>query len=202
MKWKDRSNLLGQHAFLSPSNVHWVNYTEDKLISVYENKVLAVERGTKLHEYACKAIELNRKQPKTKDTVSMYINDAIGYRMRSEQPLFYSNICFGTCDAIAFDEKKKLLRIHDLKTGVSPAHMEQLITYAALFCLDYRSELESRSLMHGGVPSDFVNDMSFELRIYQNSEIKVYSPTPDEILTRMDLIIKFSSILEDRKAEE
>lgn len=195
MKWKDRSNLLGQHAFLSPSNVHWVNYTDEKLISVYENKVLAVERGTKLHEYACKAIELNRKQPKTKDTVSMYINDAIGYRMRPEQPLFYSNLCFGTCDAIAFDPKKKILRIHDLKTGATPAHMDQLLTYAALFFLDYGREVELEDKLR-------VMDIYTELRIYQNSEFVAYAPTPDEILTRMDLVVKFSRLLEERKADE
>ena len=195
MKWKDRSNLLGQHAFLSPSNVHWVNYTDEKLISVYENKVLAVERGTKLHEYACKAIELNRKQPKTKDTVSMYINDAIGYRMRPEQPLFYSNLCFGTCDAIAFDPKKKILRIHDLKTGTTPAHMDQLLTYAALFFLDYGREVELEDKLR-------VMDIYTELRIYQNSEFVAYAPTPDEILTRMDLVVKFSRLLEERKADE
>ena len=195
MKWKDRSNLLGQHAFLSPSNVHWVNYTDEKLISVYENKVLAVERGTKLHEYACKAIELSRKQPKTKDTVSMYINDAIGYRMRPEQPLFYSNLCFGTCDAIAFDPKKKILRIHDLKTGTTPAHMDQLLTYAALFFLDYGREVELEDKLR-------VMDIYTELRIYQNSEFVAYAPTPDEILTRMDLVVKFSRLLEERKADE
>lgn len=195
MKWKDRSNLIGQHAFLSPSNVHWVNYSEDKLVNVYENKVLAVERGTKLHEYACKAIELNRKQPKTKDTVNMYINDAIGFRMRPEQPLFYSNICFGTCDAISFNTRKRELRIHDLKTGVTPAHMDQLITYAALFCLDYGRELISEDHID-------ISDITFELRIYQNSEIIAYNPTADEIITRMDLIVKDCMVLEDRKAAE
>ena len=195
MKWKDRSNLVGQHAFLSPSNVHWVNYTEEKLLTVYENKVLAVERGTKLHEYACKAIELNRKQPKTKDTVNMYINDAIGYRMRPEQPLYYSNICFGTCDAISFNQRRKELRIHDLKTGISPVHMDQLITYAALFFLDYGDELR----LSDGIN---ISDVHVELRIYQNSEIIVHEPTTEEILTRMDLIVKDCLILEERKASE
>ena len=148
-----------------------------------------------LHEYAQKAIELRRKQPKTKDTVCMYINDAIGFRMRPEQPLFYSSICFRTCDAIAFDAKKKLLRIHDLKTGTTPAKMDQLITYAALFFLDYQNDLRVDDQLD-------IMDISVELRIYQNCEVIPYYPTPDEILTRMDLIMRYSQIIEDRKAEE
>ena len=195
MKLNTHSNLAGQHAFLSPSNVHWINYTDEKLISVYEKRVLAVERGTKLHEYACAAIELNRKQPKTKDTVCMYINDAIGYRMKPEQVLYYSNLCFGTADALIFDERKKLLRIHDLKTGETPAHMDQLITYAALFFLEYGNQIKREYKLD-------ISDIETELRIYQNCEIVPYFPTPDELLTRMDTIIRFDKILQERKAEE
>ena len=194
MKLKSRLDLVGKHAFLSPSNVHWVNYTDDKVVSVYENTVLAVERGTKLHEYACMAIQLKQTQPKTKKTVNMYINDAIGYDMTPEQPLFYSEACFGTADAIKFDEKKKLLRIHDLKTGKS-GHMDQLITYAALFFLDYGNELKYEYGLD-------VKDVNVELRIYKDSEITVYNPTADEILTRMDKIIRFSDLIMKRKAEE
>ena len=195
MKLNEHSNLVGQHAFLSPSNVHWVNYTDEKLISVYEKRILAVERGTKLHEYACSAIQLKRKQPKTKDTVCMYINDAIGFGMTPEQPLFYSNMCFGTTDAIKFDEKKKLLRIHDLKTGETPAHMDQLITYAALFFLEYGKQIK----FDYGLD---ISDIGVELRIYQKCEIIPYTPTSDEILTRMDLIVRMDKVLQDRKEEE
>lgn len=195
MKLNKHSNLIGQHAFLSPSNVHWVNYTDEKLISVYEKRILAVERGTKLHEYACSAIELKRKQPKTKDTVCMYINDAIGFGMTPEQPLYYSDMCFGTTDAIKFDNKKKLLRIHDLKTGETPAHMDQLITYAALFFLEYGNQIKYEYNLD-------ISDISIELRIYQKCEIIPYNPTTEEILTRMDLIVRMDKILQDRKAEE
>ena len=195
MKLNNHSNLIGQHAFLSPSNVHWVNYSDEKLITVYENRVLAVERGTKLHEYACSAIQLNRKQPKTKDTVCMYINDAIGYRMIPEQVLFYSDMCFGTADSLIFDNKKKLLRIHDLKTGTTPAHMDQLISYAALFFLEYGKQIKYEYNLD-------ISDISIELRIYQNCEIIPYFPTTDEILTRMDVIVKMDKILQERKAEE
>ena len=195
MKLNTHSNLAGQHAFLSPSNVHWIKYTDEKLLTVFENRVLAVERGTKLHEYACQAIELNRKQPKTKDTVCMYINDAIGYRMHPEQVLYYSNFCFGTTDAIVFDERKKLLRIHDLKTGEIPAHMDQLITYAALFFLEYGQQIKRDYNLD-------ISDISMELRIYQKNEITPYFPTADEILTRMDTIIRLDKVLQERKAEE
>ena len=195
MKLNKHSNLAGQHAFLSPSNVHWINYTDDKLISVYENRVLAVERGTRLHAYACAAIELNRKQPKSKDTVCMYINDAIGYRMIPEQLLYYSDLCFGTADALIFDERKKMLRIHDLKTGETPAHMDQLVTYAALFFLEYGKQIKFEYGLD-------ISDIVTELRIYQKSEIITYVPSADELLTRMDIIIRFDKILQDRKAED
>ena len=195
MKLNKHSNLKGQHAFLSPSNVHWINYTDEKLISVYEKRILAVERGTRLHEYACSAIELNRKQPKSKDTVCMYINDAIGYRMTPEQTLYYSDLCYGTADAIMFDPKKKLLRIHDLKTGETPAHMDQLITYAALFFLEYQNQIK----FEYGLT---INDIMVELRIYQNCEVVPYLPSPDELLTRMDTIVRMDRILQERKEEE
>ena len=49
--------------------------------------------------------------------------------------LYFSENCFGTTDAIYY--KNGILRIHDLKTGIMPAHMEQLEIYAALFLLEY-----------------------------------------------------------------
>ena len=76
--------------------------------------------------------------------------------MTPEQVLFYSVNAFGTADAIAFDERSKLLRIHDLKTGVTPASMAQLHVYAALFCLEYDKP---------------PFEIKYDLRIYQNDEI-------------------------------
>jgi hypothetical protein len=32
----------------------------------------------------------------------MYVNDAIGYQMTPEQPIYYSENCVGTADAISF----------------------------------------------------------------------------------------------------
>lgn len=70
------------------------------------------------------------KLPKSQKTLNMYVNDAISFRMVPEQILFYSENCFGTADTIVF--RNGTLRIHDLKTGVVPAHMEQCLKYAAL----------------------------------------------------------------------
>lgn len=114
----------------------------------------------------------------------MYINDAIGYRMRPEQVLYYSDNCFGTADAISF--KKNLLRIHDLKTGVSPTSMKQLEVYAALFCLEYK--------LHP-------NDIRIELRIYQLDKVLVHEPPSEDIMYIMDKIVNFDKRIEILKSE-
>ena len=115
----------------------------------------------------------------------MYVNDAIGYKMTPEQVLYFSDNCFGTADAIAF--KNNILRIHDLKTGEVPAHMEQLEVYAALFCLEYHVQ-----------PSK----IDMELRIYQNDEIVVHEPTVEDIAPIIDKIITFDKRLNQLKEVE
>lgn len=177
MNFNKHFNLEGKHAFLSASKYHWLNYDEEKLISAYQNN-LAVQRGTELHDFARKAIELGIKLPKSKKTLNMYVNDAIGFKMTPEQPLYYSNNCFGTADSISF--RNNFLRIHDLKSGITPAHMEQLMIYAALFCLEYSVD---------------PNQIEMELRIYQSDEISVLNPEPEDILTIMDKIIFFDKRL-------
>lgn len=184
MNWNTHSAIKGSHAFLGASKYHWVNYTDDKLIEAY-TRYTAAQRGTRLHDLASELISLGQKLPRSKKTLNMYVNDAIGFRMRPEQPLFYSENCFGTADAISF--KDGLLRIHDLKTGVIPAHMEQLLVYSALFCLEYRMK-----------PSD----IHMELRIYQNDEVLVYNPEVDEVVPIIDKIISFDKLLNKIKAEE
>lgn len=188
MIWNKHSELEGMHAFLSPSKYHWLNYDSDKLKLSYERN-LATLRGTELHAYAEQAIRLKRRQPRNSDTVNMYINDAIGYGMRTEQPLVYSGNCFGTADAISYNEKQKALRIHDLKTGEIPAHMWQLKIYAALFILEYGIEL--------GI--DKPGDISIELRIYQNGEVLIETPEPEEIEHIMDKIISSDEIIRQAK---
>lgn len=184
MNWNTHSAIKGSHAFLGASKYHWVNYTDDKLIEAY-TRYTAAQRGTRLHDLASELISLGQKLPRSKKTLNMYVNDAIGYRMRPEQPLFYSENCFGTADAISF--KDGLLRIHDLKTGVIPAHMEQLLVYSALFCLEYRMK-----------PSD----IRMELRIYQNDEVLVHNPEVDEVVPIIDKIVSFDKLLNKIKAEE
>lgn len=184
MNWNKHSDLKGLHAFLSASKYHWINYDADKLVDVY-TKWTAAQRGTKLHEFAATCIELGQKLPRSTRTLNMYVNDAIGYRMNPEQVLFYSENCFGTADAISF--RKGQLRIHDLKTGVVPAHIEQLMIYAALFCLEYRVK-----------PST----IKTELRIYQNDEVLVHNPEGDEILPIMDKIVTFDKILKNIREED
>lgn len=173
MQWNDHLRLEGKHAFLSASKYHWINYDISRLREVYRNYE-AVEMGTRLHALAAEMIQLGIKLPKSKKTLNLYVNDAIGFRMRPEQILYFSDNCFGTADAISF--QKNTLRIHDLKTGTLPASMHQLEVYAALFCLEY-----------GFKPSD----IEMELRIYQNNQVLIDNPEVDDILPIMDKIITF-----------
>ena len=184
MNFNNHSNLDGQHAFLGASKYHWINYTEDKVIDSY-NKFLATLKGTELHEFAAQCIKLGQKLPKSKKTLNSYVNDAIGFKMTPEQILFYSDNCFGTADAIVF--RNKLLRIHDLKTGVIPAHMEQLEIYAALFCLEYKFKPE---------------DIDIELRIYQNDEILYHNPASEDIARIINKIVTFDKAINKVKEKE
>jgi Protein of unknown function (DUF2800) len=181
MNFNTHSELSGKHAFLSPSNYHWINYNEQKLTARWY-AASAAAHGTALHEYAHQAIRLRIKQPRSTKTIYAYINDAIGYKMTPEQPLYYSEHCFGTADAISFYKNK--LRIHDLKTGMTKTSEHQLEVYAALFCLEY------------GI-SPFTIDI--ELRIYQNDDVYIFVPEPDIILNIMDTIIEFDRHIETLK---
>lgn len=177
-------NLEGQHAFLGASKYHWINYDESKIVESY-SKYLATQKGTVLHAFAAQCISLGQKLPKSKKTLNMYVNDAIGYKMIPEQVLYYSENCFGTADAIIFRDGS--LRIHDLKTGTIPAHMEQLEIYAALFCLEYQMK---------------PNDIEIELRLYQNDEIVYHNPTAEDLVPIIDKIITFDKIINAIKEQE
>lgn len=186
MNFIRHSDLIGQHAFLGASKYHWINYDDDKLIQAYMNS-LAVQRGTELHDLACQLIRLKVKLPKVQKTLNMYVNDALHFNLTPEQPLYFSRNCFGTADAISYDEASRFLRIHDLKTGANPAHMEQLQIYAALFCLEYRMRPD-----HIGM----------ELRIYQNDTIQICMPDGSDIDRIMSTIIRFDEKIEKMKLEE
>lgn len=183
MNFNKHYSLEGKHAFLGASKYHWVNYDNEKIADSFM-KYQATLKGTVLHEFAAQCITLGQKLPKTQKTLNMYVNDAIGFKMQPEQVLYYSDNCFGTADAIIF--RNNLLRIHDLKTGVTKAHMEQLEIYAALFCLEYNKK---------------PGEIDIELRIYQNNEIVIYHPTAEDILPIMDKIVTFDKIIEKLKME-
>ena len=184
MIFNGHSKLSGLHAPFSPSQPAWLRYDDEKAAEVYLNRK-ASEMGTKLHQWAKDTIDLGIKQPRSKKTIYAYVNDAIGFRMSTEVVLFYSERFFGTADAISF--KNGLLRIHDLKTGKRPVHVEQLMIYAALFCLEYKVK---------------PGEIQFELRIYQNDDIAIFNPTAEDILPIMDKIIRLDRITEQLDYEE
>lgn len=207
MKWNDHSKYVGRHAILSPSSYHWINYIQED--ETYKEALFArylaehaTEIGTIVHEYACKRIKYGMPLSKKDkngllfylidngvpanvidldffyECVLYYVNDAIGYGMDPEVVLYYSDNCYGTADSIIFN--KNLLRIHDLKTGKTAAHIEQLEIYAALFCLEY-----------GYKPKD----ISMELRIYQPENMITVVPDVADIVPIMDKIISSDKFL-------
>ena len=184
MKFHEYSSLEGMHAPFSPSQSSWLRYDDDKAVEVITNKK-AAEMGTRLHQWAKDTIDLGLKQPRSKKTLYAYVNEAIGYKMDTEVVLFYSPRFFGTADAICL--RNNFLRIHDLKTGKTPVHMEQLEIYAALFCLEYQVK---------------PGEIDMELRIYQNNEIIIHNPTAEDILPIMDKIVHLDKLLESIEGKE
>lgn len=184
MKFFDHSKLKGLHAFLGASKYAWLNYSDEKLVQTYRNS-LAVQRGTELHEFAAQCIHLGQKLPRSHRTLNMYVNDAIGFHMTPEQVLYYSDNCFGTADSISF--RNNFLRIHDLKTGTTPASMDQLLIYEALFCLEYR--VDPRKIQN-------------ELRIYQLDDMQIMNPEPDVIIDICDRIKRADKIINQIRSEE
>ena len=179
MVFNNHTNLEGLHAPFGASKSSWLRYDDEKVVEVYQN-MRAAEMGTRWHEWAKQTIDLGIKQPRSKKTIYSYVNDAIGFKMSTEVVLFYSERFFGTADAISF--RDNFLRIHDLKTGVTPVHIEQLEIYAALFCLEYKIK---------------PTNIKIELRIYQNDEVLVHEPLPEDIVAIMDKIVHLNKLLEN-----
>ena len=184
MIFTKHSNLEGLHAPFGASQSAWLRYDDEKILATYNN-MKAKEMGTRLHAWAKETIDLGIKQPRSKKTIYAYVNDAIGYKMDTEVVLFYSPRFFGTADAICF--RNGTLRIHDLKTGVTKVHMEQLMIYAALFCLEYKIK---------------PTDIEIELRIYQSDEVLYHNPTAESISSIMDRIVYLDKMLERLDCEE
>ena len=193
MQWNNHSRDIpeGSHAFLGASKYSWLNYDEEKVASVYRS-FRATQMGTRLHELAAELIDLGINLPDTSKTFDRYVNDAIGFRLDPEVQLYYSENCYGTTDAIRFSNnepgksKKFFLRIHDLKTGVTPASLHQLEIYAAIFFLEYKVRPE---------------DTEIELRIYQNDDILIGKPKTKDIKPIMNKIILFDKVIEKVKLE-
>lgn len=207
MIWKDYSKLKNTHAFCGASKYQWRNYDIKKLLQSKANSYAATI-GTLLHAYAEKnirkhfkvikadkhsilrylfvendipanAIDLDRLFP----NLMNYVNDAIGFRMDPEVTLYFSNNFFGTVDAIYWrDVEEGILRISDLKTGVSQASFMQLEIYAAFFCLDYKVK-----------PSQI---KKMEFRIYQDNEILLAEPDSNILFPIIEQIIEFNKELQ------
>lgn len=186
MSLKKNSALTGQHAFLSPSNYHWLDYDEDKLRRVYFQKQ-QTRRGDELHAYAQRSIDLKIRQADNGTTLSTYINDAIGFRMEAEIALFYSQDCFGTADAIGI--RDNVLRIHDLKTGDVPANMKQLLIYAGIFFFEYGELFKPK-------------DVEVILRIYQSDTIQEHTPDAAEIMSVMSRIRSAAALIAYLREED
>ncbi len=196
----------GKHFILSPSS-HILDQDrtyEDLDQRMRSNK--AADIGTAIHALAAELIEFKMTTTKTKaydqillkllqagiprtiinpyefvDTFVLYVNDAIAFDMSPEVTLVYSPVAGGTTDAIAWNEKKRYLRIHDLKTGVNAVKMDQLVEYAAYYCLAYKIN-----------PKDI---STTELRVYQNGDFTTYNPSAEELMVMQDRIVAASEYL-------
>lgn len=224
MNWNDHSrDILEDHAILSPSGYHWINYSPEEMADKLTKKYFTAMRpfaGTAIHDFAANCIMLGEKLPIQKNNVIkmiklfmvqnktnynselinfigllpdhvfkslvLYVNDCIGFRMTPEQKLVYSQSCFGTADAISFDGMT--LRISDLKTGDGPAHMEQILVYDALFCLEYHFRPDK---------------IKIENRLYQFGQIQeVNSIEPETILNIMQIITAESKFMQQLRGKE
>jgi hypothetical protein len=185
VRFRKHSHLEGQHALLSPSVYHWINYDEEKLAYRYKALRAALE-GIEQHRYAAIAIEEREFQDDESTTLGLYINQCIQHRMAPEIVLYYSPNAFGTVDAIAYRYRR--LRISDLKTGVTRSSEHQLEIYAALFCLEYGFDPFSMR--------------AIELRIYQDNRCRVYDGDPWIIKAIMDKIVKFDAIINKLREED
>lgn len=181
MRFRQHFNLDGKHALFGASKYHWIRYDMEKMETIFANQFESA-LGTRKHEWAAEAIRLGLRQERSNKTLNMYINDAIGFGMTPEVVLYFSDNCFGTADAIKFEDQ--VLRIHDLKTGRHPASFDQTMIYCAYFCLEYRFN---------------PYDLEMIMRIYQNDEVLEMIADPKEIRRIMDKAIQFDARADELK---
>lgn len=214
MNFRRHSELEGKHAILSASSWRWINDDIESLTKRICSQYLSTI-GTILHDVARKhikhRIKLNKYDKKNVmlelveqgvpayviDTINFdsmyenlmnYVNDCVAFKMTPEVVLRFSNNFFGTSDAIKYSDETRFLRIHDYKSGTTPAHIEQTLIYAALFCLEYGVKPSSLS--------------GCECRIYQVPEPIIYEPTPEEIQQIIERIITFDNFMNKMWEEE
>lgn len=192
MRWHRHTDLEGKHSLMSPSKPAWLRYEDDKLERMYMEH-LAAKRGTEEHAFAAAAIKLGHRLPEEPPTtMSLYVNDCIGWRMKPEVPLYWSDFCFGTADAIGFLERQLILRVSDLKNGKNRTTFDQLVTYAALFCLEYE------------FPRPW--ELDIQLRIYQGNGIKTLLSSEDDVHDQvfhaMDRILTGTRLMEEIRLEQ
>lgn len=212
MHFKKHSELEGRHAILSASSWRWINDDPEALVKRLCSQYLQ-QIGTILHDIARKyikhRIKLNKYDKKNVmlelveqgipafvintinfdsmyENLMRYVNDCVSFKMTPEVVLSYGHF-FGTTDAIRYDEESHFLRVHDLKTGTTPAHFEQLMIYVALFCLEYAIKPSS---------------IQVELRIYQGEEHILYAPTVDEIAHVVETIINHNTLMTKLREED
>jgi hypothetical protein len=194
VKFKYHGNLEGRHAFLSPSSYSWIRYDDARLVERLTTS-MAAARGSKYHALAHDLITLGVKLPTTKKTMNLYVNDMLGFKMTPEQPLYFSDNCFGTADGLGYrrdrGDDKFTLRIFDLKTGTSKASVDQLLIYAALFFLEYGDDLGIKPF-----------DIQYDLRIYQEPEPQLFEVDPKDVIDIMDKIKTFDRRINELRAEE
>src|SRR5437763_6378734 len=87
MRFNPHFELQGRHAFMAPSNYHWVGYDEEKMAKTFFT-AQAARLGDRKHALAAELISLRTKLPDIRKTINMYVNDAIGFGMSPEQPLY------------------------------------------------------------------------------------------------------------------
>lgn len=178
-QFNDHYKLRDTHAFLSPSGYHWLRYDDELLKKRYFHSKDA-ERGTELHAFAAQCIRLKQRLYDSNATLNRYVNDAIGFGMEPEVVLYYSDFCFGSADAICFENNT--LRISDLKTGCAKASFDQLMIYAGLFCLEYKISPLS---------------ISFVLRIYQKDDYQEFIPEGKDVKEICNRIVHSDNVLRE-----
>ena len=210
-KYNDHRRLEGKHSYLSCSQPSWENRNEEQLIKMYYSKFatdIGTAVHAFAHDCIIRKLKVNENDYHMIDyylqviyplqtgviipkgaydsvtlmkTVSLFVNDMIGFRMDSEIVLCYDEeFAFGTTDGIRCDDKEKIIRIGDLKSGVNPAKMVQLLLYDAYYCLEYKKN-----------PKEYKH----ELRIYQNGNIIEYFPMGEEVEEHMKNIVTATEIL-------